>query len=217
MKGKVSHLSFNQQEKRASQIGIVHSDLCDPMENASIGGSKYFLILNDHTRKVFVYFLKSKDQVADCFEEFQAQVENETGRRIKKLRTNNGREYVNQNLEKDVKKFCNQTSATIPYSPQLNGLAKRMNRTLVEKAQFMLIESNLPKCYWAETVSTAAYLTNRSPTKGFKNIILEEAWIGKKPDLVHLRVFGCDGIYFQREASKMGFESQKIYLRRILC
>ncbi|XP_071575062.1 uncharacterized protein [Temnothorax nylanderi] len=79
---------------------------------------------------------------------------------------------------------------------RLNGLAERMNRTLVEKARSMLIESNLPVYYWAEAVSTAAYLINRSPTKGLKNITPEEAWTGKKPDLAHLRVFGCRALAY---------------------
>jgi len=89
VKSKMSRLPFNQRGARASQaLELVHSDLCDPMENASIEGSKYFLtLIDDHTRKTFIYFLKSKDQVVSCFEEFQAQVENEIDRKIKRLRT----------------------------------------------------------------------------------------------------------------------------------
>lgn len=172
------------------------------MENTSIGGSKYFLtLIDEYTRKVFIYFLKSKDQVASYFEQFQAQVENETGQRIKKLRMDNGREYVNQNLERTLRNSGIKYQLTVPYSPQLNGLAERMDRTLVEKARSMLFESDLPTCYWAE-VSTAAYLVNRSPTKGLKNITPEEAWSEKKPDLTQLRVFCKALAYVFKEKCK---------------
>lgn len=77
-----------------------------------------------------------------------------------------------------------------------------MNRTLVEKARSMLFESDLPTCYWAKAVSTAAYLVNRSSTKGLKNITPEEAWTGKKPDLTHLRVFCKALAYVPKEKCK---------------
>lgn len=65
-----------------------------------------------------------------------------------------------------------------------------MNRILVEKAKSMMFDAELPKYYWNEAISTADYLVNRSPTKGFKKLTLEEAWTGEKPDLFSL-VFGC--------------------------
>ncbi|KXJ79375.1 hypothetical protein RP20_CCG001137 [Aedes albopictus] len=63
---------------------------------------------------------------------------------------------------------------TCPYTPQQNGVAERMNRTLVEKARCMLNDSKLPKKFWAEAVSTAAYLVNRSPARSLEAKTSEE-------------------------------------------
>ncbi len=81
---------------------------------------------------------------------------------------------------------------TIPKTPQQNGVAERLNRTLVESARSMLLDANLSKQYWAEAVSMAVYLRNRCPTKAVEGKTPYEAWYGQKPKVDHLRVFGCD-------------------------
>lgn len=110
------------------------------------------------------------------------------------LRSDNDLEYCNTQL----KQICSdsgilhQTSA--PYSPQQNGKAERMNRTLVEKARSMLYDANLKKFYWAEATSTAAYLINLTPKKILNGKSPDEVWGGKQQNLDHLRVFGCVGM-----------------------
>ena len=80
---------------------------------------------------------------------------------------------------------------TIPHTPQQNGVAERLNRTLVEGVRTMLADSNLPHRFWAEALSTMVYLRNRCPTKALNGVTPHEAWSGCKPDVSHLRVFGC--------------------------
>lgn len=80
---------------------------------------------------------------------------------------------------------------THTYTPQQNGLSERMNRTLIERAKCMILNANLQNCYWAEAIATAAHIINRSPTRALNNITPEEVWTNKKPDLSHLRIFGC--------------------------
>ena len=75
--------------------------------------------------------------------------------------------------------------------PQQNGVAERKNRVIAEIARCMLNEKNMPRCFWADVVFTAVYLINRSPTTSVHIITPEEAWSGRKPDLSHLRIFGC--------------------------
>ncbi|GBP60658.1 Retrovirus-related Pol polyprotein from transposon TNT 1-94 [Eumeta japonica] len=77
---------------------------------------------------------------------------------------------------------CGPMETSNSYTPQQNGLAERMNRTLMERARCMLINSDLQKSYWAEAVSTAAYITNRCPTRALSYATPEEMWSGKKPD-----------------------------------
>ena len=90
-------------------------------------------------------------------------VENETGLKIKRLRTNNGGEYEDTKF----KKFCYEQGIrmerTVPRTPQHNGVAERMNQTLTERARSIRIQSGLPKQFWAEAVNTTAYLIKSRP------------------------------------------------------
>lgn len=162
------------------------------MENRSINGALYFMLLvDDFSRKVFVYFLRHKHETFGRFAEFKTMVENQTGRKIKTLRTDNGKEYCNN----DFKDFCRQNGivhqTSNVHTPEQNGLVERMNRTVVERAKCMLYQAKLEVKFWAEAVNTAVYLVNRSIASGLKNQTPYEAWSEKKPNLGHLRIFGC--------------------------
>ena len=78
---------------------------------------------------------------------------------------------------------------TVAHSPEQNGVAERMNRTLVESARAMIAHAELPDGYWEKAVSTAAYVRNRTPIKDDQTPY--EQWYGRKPNVTHLRVFGC--------------------------
>ena len=81
---------------------------------------------------------------------------------------------------------------TIAYTPEQNGVAERMNRSLMESARAMISHANLPNSFWAEAVATAVYLRNRSESSALKEDLTPyEIWYGRKHDVSHLRVFGC--------------------------
>jgi hypothetical protein len=80
----------------------------------------------------------------------------------------------------------------IVYTPQQNGVVERMNQTLMERARSMINNANLQKELWAEAVSIACYLVNRSPSVAINCKIPEEVWSGQSCDYSHLRIFGCD-------------------------
>jgi len=114
-------------------LKVVHADVCGPMEVKSLGGSTYFLLLQDDcSRILFVYFLKSKDQVFEMFKLFKAMAENQTNRKDKCSRPDNGGEFCNRNFEYFYKNGILHQK-TNPYTPEHNGMIKRMNRTIVEK------------------------------------------------------------------------------------
>jgi transposase InsO family protein len=192
--GKQHRQPFEKKDaKRATEtLGIIHTDVCGPMKTESISGAKYFLMfIDDKTRKTFVYFLRSKDQVFTKFEEFKALVENEMGKHIKILRSDNGGEYINKHFNTYLKAKGIHHQTTIPYTPQQNGVAERANHTIVERARSMLHDKELTYEYWAEAVATAIYLKNRSPTTALQNITPKEAWSRMKPTVKHLRTFRC--------------------------
>ena len=74
---------------------------------------------------------------------------------------------------------------TIPETPQQNGVAKRMNITLNERAMSMRLHAGLPKTFWADAVSTAAYLINRGPSVPMEFRLPEEVWSGKEVKFSH--------------------------------
>ena len=194
IQGKLAKKPFKKSKSRSHNIlDLIHSDLCGPMSTHSFGGALYLLTFTDDiSRKTFGYFLKTKSEVFSKFIDFKHLVENQTGRKIKVLRSDNGREYVNGSMSTFLRENGIIHQTTVPYNPQQNGVAERVNRTIFEKARAMLFDAKLPKAYWAEAVNTAIYLKNHSPTQSLKNRIPEEIWTGKQVNLSHLRVFGCE-------------------------
>ena len=118
-------------------------------------------------------------------------MENSSGRKLKAIRTDNGGEYTSTVFENYLKPEGIRQERTIPKTPQQNGVAERMNRTLVETVHTMLTDAKLPHKYWG-ALSTAIYLRNQSPTKAVTGMTPCEAWTTKKPSVAHLRVFSCD-------------------------
>ena len=147
--GKQHRVAFQRSSpptRRKNILDLVHTDVCS-MSERSIGGALYFVtFIDDHSRKVWLHLLKSKDQVLDAFKEFHALVERETGRKIKCVRSDNGGEYKGP-FEEYCKKYGIRLEKTPPKTPQLNGLAERMNRTIEERVRCVLSHAKLPKSF----------------------------------------------------------------------
>ena len=192
IQGKHARAPFRNSAKRADEVlGVVHSDLCC-METVSIGGAKYMLTcLDDHSRYVHIYTLKEKSQVPDKLKEFCALVENQTNQRIKIFRSDGGTEFCNSQMDRYFKSRGVVHQKSTRYTPQQNGRAERVQRTLVEKGRSMLADAGLGKEYWGFAVLAAAYLYNRSPSRVLGGRTPFEFWTGEKPDLSNLRIFGC--------------------------
>ncbi|RVW42861.1 Retrovirus-related Pol polyprotein from transposon TNT 1-94 [Vitis vinifera] len=118
-------------------------------------------------------------------------VETETGLKVKCLRSDNGGEYIDGGFSEYCVAQGIRMEKTIPGTPQQNGVAERMNRTLNERARSMRLHAGLPKTFWADAVSTAAYLINRGPSVPMEFRLPEEVWSGKEVKFSHLKVFGC--------------------------
>ncbi|KAL0301442.1 UNVERIFIED_CONTAM: Retrovirus-related Pol polyprotein from transposon TNT 1-94, partial [Sesamum radiatum] len=173
-------------------LDYVHADVWGPSNVETHGGNKYFLsIIDNMSRKVFVFLMKQKGEVFEKFKQWKILVENQTGRKLKVLRTDNGLEFCNQNFTDLCNEFGIKRHKTNPYTPQQNGVAERMNRTLLNKVRCLLISSGLPKFFWGEALLTAAYLVNRSPSVPLLGKTPECVWSKSDIDLSSLRIFGC--------------------------
>lgn len=191
--GKQTRLPFPQSTSRSQEVlELVHTDLCGPMENESLGGARYFLIfIDDFSRMCFVYFLKSKHQTFKFFKEFQRLVENQQSKKIKALRSDNGGEFCSTEMKMYLKQCGIVHQKTTAYTPEQNGLSERYNRSAVEKARCLLFDAKLEVKFWAEAVNTAVYMKNRSPAAGLGGDTTPyEMWTGRKPNIGHLRIFG---------------------------
>jgi hypothetical protein len=149
--------------------------------------------IDDFSRNTWMYSLKNKLEVFDRFKEFNDLVENQREKIIKVLRMDNGGEFC----ENEFKEFCKKCSVeshnTIPYTPQENGFAERMNTTLMKNERCMLSVSKLGHEFDAEAMGTTCYLVNRSPSSALDDKNRREVQNSKKPSLTHIEVFGCDG------------------------
>jgi hypothetical protein len=192
-KGRTSRTLFQRGTRKAEgALELIHSDVCGPMPSSSISGYVYYVsFIDDYSRKTWIYFLKSKDEVFSKFKEFKALIENISERNIKILRSDNGGEYTS----KEFVRFCRDVGIkrelTTPYNPQQNDVAERKNRTIMEAVKTMIHDQYLPMCLWTEAAMAVVYVQNRlsHSALGFKTP--EEMFTGKKPEVSHLKIFGC--------------------------
>lgn len=186
-------LPFSKQNKRKSKhpLDIVHSDVCGPITPTAHDGKRYFLtFLDDFTHLAMVYLLESKDQVFEYFQDYVTRVSNVFCRNINVLKCDNGKEYVSKVFQSFCRTKGTEIQYTIPYTPEQNGAAERLNRTLLEKGRALILESNLSKEMWGEAILCATYLLNRSPTSALgTGTTPAELYYSEKPDLKNLERF----------------------------
>ncbi|GBM97221.1 Retrovirus-related Pol polyprotein from transposon TNT 1-94 [Araneus ventricosus] len=178
---------FSSLDETADSIKIIVAD------------GKIISSQDDYSRYSMIYLLSKKDEVLSKLKEYIAMTRNKFGRTLKVLRSDNGGEYIGKEIEDFLKEQGIVHQLTVPYSPQQNGVSERKNRTLIEMTRCLLSEANLPQRFWAEAAMTATYLQNRLPTKP-KGKTPYELWTNRKPNLSHIRVFGCKAYaYIQKQ------------------
>src|SRR5579862_9604022 len=191
--GKHTRSPFPPRTKRRDRpLELVHSDLAEA-NILSIGGGKHVLTFTDDATDhgiVFILDNKSASTVLSAFKEYQAWAERQTGHKIKEIRTDRGTEYMGEMI-KYVKCQGIEHNPTAGYSPQSNGVAERMNRTLFDMACTMIDASGAPYELWGEAVLAAAHIRNRIPTSTLDGKTPHEAWTGEKPTVGHIRKWGC--------------------------
>lgn len=199
--GKAHRVKFTTSKHKSRRLlDYVHTDVWGPAKVASKGGSRYFVsFIDDYSRYAWVYFLKHKNEVFETFKRWRAMVENRTGRKLKTIRSDNGTEYT----EGVFKEFCDQEGIvrhwTVRNTPQQNGVAERLNRTLLERARCIRSNSGLGREWWAESVATACYIVNRAPHSTLDGDTPYRLWSGEHADYNVLRIFGCTAYYHVKE------------------
>ena len=173
-------------------LELVHGDLCGPLSPLTPACNKYiFLLVDDYSRAMWAYLLKSKDEAFQAFKKFRAQVEDGPEKKVRAFRMDRGGEFCSTEFVNYCEEAGIARQFTAPYSPQQNGVVERRNRTMIEMARSLLKEMQLPNTFWGEAIRHSIYILNRLPTRVVSGINPYEAWSGEKPHIEHVRVFGC--------------------------
>lgn len=168
---------------------LTHTDLWGKYPTRSIGDHQYYIsFVDDSTRYVTVKLLKRKDEAVQCIKEHLTYLRTQ-GKSPRALRADNGKEYSNDELITWCRKEGIEIQFTAPYSPSQNGVAERLNRTLIELARAMMDARKVPEFLWDSAVLHATYIRNRAYTKSQMKTPYE-LWYGERPNVSHLREFG---------------------------
>nr|GEV75916.1 ribonuclease H-like domain-containing protein [Tanacetum cinerariifolium] len=170
----------------------LHMDLFGPTFVKSLNKKSYCLVVTyDYSRFTWVFFLATKDETSPILKTFITGLENQLSLKVKVIRSDNGTEFKNN----DLNQFCGikgiKREFSVPRTPQQNGIAERKNKTLIEAARTMLTDSLLPIPFWAEAVNTACYVQNRVLVTKPHNKTPYEFLHGRKPSIGFMRPFGC--------------------------
>ncbi|KAJ9565872.1 hypothetical protein OSB04_001838 [Centaurea solstitialis] len=202
LSGKMTKQTFNKENERATDLlEIIHTDVCGPFSHVARGGYRYFITFtDDFSRYGYVYLMRHKSESFERFREFQNEVQNQLGRKIKFLRSHRGGEYLSDEFDNHLME-CGIVSQLTPlYTLQMNGVSERRNRTLLDMVRSMMCHSTLPMSFWGHALETAAHILNRAPTKSVEKTPYE-IWKGKKPNISFLRIWGCE-VYVKRPTSE---------------
>ena len=137
---------FSEKGKRIAEcLGLIHSDVCGPVNIQAIRGFSYFItFIDDYSRYGYVYLMKFKSETFENFKEFRNEVEKQLGKSIKILRSDQGGEYLSQEFTDYLRENGILSQWTPPRTPQLNGVSERRNRTLLDMVRSMMSFATLP-------------------------------------------------------------------------
>jgi hypothetical protein len=190
---------------------MLHMDLFGPIAYISIGGNKYDLVvIDDYSCFTWVFFLQDKSETQEVLKKFLKRAQNEFDAKVKRIRSSNGTEFKNTQVEDYLDKEGIKHEFSAPYTPQHNGVAERKNRTLIEMVRTMLDEYKTSDRFWAEAVNMACHATNRLYLHKLLKKTPYEFITDNKPNVSYFRVFGSKCYILQKKSKSSNF-ALKVY------
>nr|GEX08297.1 putative ribonuclease H-like domain-containing protein [Tanacetum cinerariifolium] len=167
-------------------------DYNDALGRSNLNKKSYCLgVTDDYSRFTGVFILATKDETSPILKTFITGIENQLSLKVKIIRSDNGTEFKNH----DLNQFCGMKGIkkefSVPRTTQQNGIAERKNKTLIEAARTMLANLLLPIPFWAKAVNTACYVQNRVLVTKPQNKTPYALLHGRKPSIGFMRPFGC--------------------------
>jgi Integrase core domain len=193
--GKQTHHPFDEVVTPEMEVNeCVHTDLWGLAQVQLTGGKVYMMLFTDggagHSE---VYFLVNKlaETTLQVLKSYHKMSEKQTGKPLKHVRTDEGLEFDNKLWREYLAEHGIIHEMTSPYSSSGNTVAEHANRMVMDCVQTVLHDAGLPGTYWAEGAAMVVYLKDFVPTTHHPGKTPYKLWYGKKPDIAHLRPFGC--------------------------
>jgi transposase InsO family protein len=171
-------------------LEMLHMDLFGPIDYISIGSNKYgLLIVDDYSCFTWVFFLHDKSEMHEMLNKFLKGAQNKFDAKVKKIRSDNGTEFKNTQVEECLDQEGIKHEFLAPYTSQQKGVVKRKNRILIVSARTMPHEYKTSDHFWAIVINTYhaikwLYLHRLLKKTTYKLLT------GNKPDVSYFRVFG---------------------------
>jgi transposase InsO family protein len=187
---RTTYPSFGSRSSNC--FDIIYFDVWGPSRVASLSGFRWFVTFIDCcSRVIWLFLMRSKSKVPDCFRNFQKMVETQYGKRVKILRSDNGTEYTNKSMQDFLRSEGIVHQTTCVNTPEQNGVAERNNRHILEVIRCLLFSMNVPRYLWVEAIKTAIYLINRMLLRAVDFHTPLEILTGKNAFKVPPKTFGC--------------------------
>lgn len=195
IKAKATLKPYYSQQSRNYETGeLLHFDLVHAVTRSN-QANKYFLLLKDHGSKFrVVYFQNTKESettvsnIMDAVEFFN----NQTGKRVKRLKSDQGGEFKSRIMNKFISEKGIIYDFTAVGCSQSNGKIVRDVRSIRNTARALLLLAQLAPVFWQDAVALSVYTINRLLSSTNKEKTPYEMGYGRKPNLTHARIFGCD-------------------------
>jgi len=196
-KDKMHSKSFLLSHKRSKQpFDRIHSDLKE-FPTLLYHKYKWFMsFYDDHSSYGWVVLLQRKSNATDVIGNFYMMVKNQYKTDIIEWMFDGGGEFDSKRLDTFMKEKGIVVRQSAPYTPQQNRRAERFNRTIMDKAEAMCHESCAPDLWWEYSVTYAVHIYNQTPSHYLNWQTPYELVKGEKPDISHLRVFGCSAYVY---------------------
>lgn len=183
--------------RSACPLSLGDSGVYGLMQVLSVGGARYFVSFVDHcTSWASVQMPGHKSEAFRRYNLFKNRAELQKGGRVRVLRTDCGGEYLSDEANASLVAGCAQHQLTTAHSSHQNGVAERLNRTIMDLFRAPLAGKRVCKRLWAEAPATAVFVRTRVALKALtSDTTFYQLRIGRKPDTSHLRMFGCKSWY----------------------
>ena len=209
---KHTRSSFPERKMHASRpLELVHADLIGAIDPTSIGGSRYALTFtDDYSRWKTVYFLHHKSEAITKLKAYLLDMKGLLGNSysVRRIHSDGGGEFIGD----DFKLYCKTqgilTTTSAPRTPEQNGMAERTNRTIVEMARCLRLQSGIGKEMWTYACETAVYLLNRLPTSVLEGATPYHRLFGKHARMDHLKTFGCEAYVHVYDHQRKKFDEK---------